>query len=76
MKRRPVIAINGSAGKSTTKEMISSILNTKWRIYKSKGNYNSFTVTRRHRKKLKNFHQAARIWYGQKREHSQTLQGA
>jgi UDP-N-acetylmuramyl pentapeptide synthase len=32
---RPVIAVTGSIGKTTTKEMIASILERRWKIFKS-----------------------------------------
>jgi UDP-N-acetylmuramoyl-tripeptide--D-alanyl-D-alanine ligase len=37
----PVIAITGSAGKTTTKEMIYSILSTKYNVLKNKGTENN-----------------------------------
>lgn len=37
----PVIGVTGSNGKSTTKEMISSILSKKWKVLKSEGNINN-----------------------------------
>ena len=37
----PVIAVTGSVGKTTTKEMISSILATKYQVLKSEGSYNN-----------------------------------
>lgn len=64
MKYRPIIAITGSAGKSTTKEMIASILQTNWTIFKTKRNFNTFHATRKHRKRLNDFHQAAVLEYG------------
>lgn len=36
----PTIAITGSSGKTTTREFISSILEIKWKILKTKGNKN------------------------------------
>jgi len=36
-----VIAVTGSTGKTTTKEMISSVLSQKYRVLKNKGNYNN-----------------------------------
>lgn len=37
----PVIAISGSVGKTSTKDMIASILSSKLRVFKTKGNYNN-----------------------------------
>lgn len=37
----PVIGVTGSNGKSTTKEMIASIISRKWNILKSEGNTNN-----------------------------------
>lgn len=37
----PVIGITGTAGKTTTKELIASILSTKYRVFKSTGNLNN-----------------------------------
>ncbi len=37
----PVIGITGSNGKTTTKELIASILNTKYRVLKNAGNLNN-----------------------------------
>lgn len=37
----PIIGVTGSVGKTTTKEMISAVLSTKYRVLKTKGNWNS-----------------------------------
>jgi len=37
----PVIAITGSLGKTTTKEMVAQILSTQYNVHKSIGNYNN-----------------------------------
>lgn len=37
----PVIAITGSVGKTTTKDMISSVLMQKYRVLKTEGNFNN-----------------------------------
>ncbi|PLT27787.1 UDP-N-acetylmuramoyl-tripeptide--D-alanyl-D-alanine ligase [Peribacillus deserti] len=64
MKERPVIAITGSAGKTTTKEMVSSILSRKWNIYKSSGNSNTTWATQKHKKNITDKHQAVVLEYG------------
>lgn len=38
---KPLIAITGSVGKTTTKEIIGDIFKTKYNILKTKGNYNN-----------------------------------
>jgi UDP-N-acetylmuramoyl-tripeptide--D-alanyl-D-alanine ligase len=40
---RPVVAITGSAGKTTTKEMAAGILARKYRVLRSVGNLNTYT---------------------------------
>jgi UDP-N-acetylmuramoyl-tripeptide--D-alanyl-D-alanine ligase len=37
----PIIAISGSNGKTTTKEMLAGILSSKFRVHKSPGNFNN-----------------------------------
>lgn len=37
----PFIAVTGSVGKTTTKEMIAQVLNTKYNVLKTKGNFNN-----------------------------------
>ena len=37
----PVVAITGSVGKTSTKDMISSVISTKYSIHKTEGNYNN-----------------------------------
>lgn len=66
--RNPVIAVTGSAGKSTTKEMIASILRRKWKVFKSPGNQNFFTHTQKYAKRFKSGkYRAAVLEYGMSR---------
>ncbi|MGR9047514.1 UDP-N-acetylmuramoyl-tripeptide--D-alanyl-D-alanine ligase [Halobacillus faecis] len=60
---RPIIAITGSAGKTTTKEMIASILNTRFNTFKSIRNRN-LTHTERYSRSIKPHHQAVILEYG------------
>jgi UDP-N-acetylmuramoyl-tripeptide--D-alanyl-D-alanine ligase len=60
----PIIAITGSAGKTTTKEMIASILSTRLTILKSEENRNTYISTKYHAKLIKPVHQALVLEYG------------
>jgi UDP-N-acetylmuramoyl-tripeptide--D-alanyl-D-alanine ligase len=52
----PVVAVTGSNGKTTTKEMVGNVLAQRWRTLKTEGNYNNrigvphtlFRLTARH----------------------------
>ena len=60
----PVVAVTGSVGKTTTKDMIASVLETKYKVLKTEGNFNSeigapMTVLR-----LNNNHEIAVIEMG------------
>lgn len=61
---KPVIAITGSAGKTTTKEMIASILRTRWRIFASYRSFNQHTCSARNVKRIRPFHRAAVLEFG------------
>jgi len=62
--RKPVIAITGSAGKTTTKEMIASILKQRWKIYKTSGNANAPRHTAVYARKIKPYHKAVVLEFG------------
>jgi UDP-N-acetylmuramoyl-tripeptide--D-alanyl-D-alanine ligase len=62
--KKPVIAVAGSSGKTTTKEMIASILRTQWKIYKSKANQNNRKAMRRHARNIRSYHRAAVLEFG------------
>lgn len=64
MKAIPTIAVTGSAGKTTTKAFISSILNTRMKIFESKDYWNTTEHTRKHAKEINHTHQAVVLEYG------------
>lgn len=37
----PIVAVTGSVGKTTTKDMIASVLSTKYKTFKTEGNFNN-----------------------------------
>ncbi|PSK01905.1 UDP-N-acetylmuramyl peptide synthase [Brevibacillus porteri] len=61
---KPVIAVTGSAGKTTTKEMIYTILNLRMPTYKSMYNKNFLGNTRAHTKRIRDEHKAVVLEYG------------
>lgn len=61
---KPVIAVTGSAGKTTTKEMIAAVLGRRWSIYKSMYNKNFLGNTRAHTRRIKDEHKAVILEYG------------
>lgn len=63
-KEKPLIAITGSAGKTTTKSLISGILREKWIIYESKDYYNTTVNTPQHKKAIEPIHRAVVLEYG------------
>ncbi|MGE5417815.1 MAG: UDP-N-acetylmuramoyl-tripeptide--D-alanyl-D-alanine ligase [Acidobacteriota bacterium] len=60
----PVIAVTGSSGKSTTKEMIAAILQNRCEIFKTPGNRNYWTATEKFAKWIRPSHQAVVLEYG------------
>ncbi|MBJ9992361.1 UDP-N-acetylmuramoyl-tripeptide--D-alanyl-D-alanine ligase [Paenibacillus sp. S28] len=66
--RRPIIAITGSAGKTTTKEMLASILKQRWRTFKSFENGNDTWYTSNYKKQIRAADQAVVLEYGMKKK--------
>ncbi|MFF2479674.1 UDP-N-acetylmuramoyl-tripeptide--D-alanyl-D-alanine ligase [Paenibacillus sp. NPDC058071] len=64
--RKPIIAITGSAGKTTTKEMLASILSQRWRTFKSFENGNDAWFISQYMKQIKAADQAIVLEYGMK----------
>ncbi|WCK52622.1 UDP-N-acetylmuramoyl-tripeptide--D-alanyl-D-alanine ligase [Aneurinibacillus sp. Ricciae_BoGa-3] len=62
--KKPVIAVTGSAGKTTTKEMIASILRRKWRIFASYRSFNQYTCSAANAIRIRPFHKAAVLEFG------------
>lgn len=60
----PVVAITGSNGKTTTKEMVYQVLATRWRVHKTQGNFNNAIGVPRTLLGLHSGHQAAVIEMG------------
>lgn len=60
----PVVAITGSNGKTTTKEMVSQILSTTWRVHKTQENFNNAIGVPQTVLGLRGTHQAAVIEMG------------
>ena len=63
-KKKPIIAITGSAGKTTTKAFIASILAKRWSIFESKDYWNTTEHTARHAQMIEDSHQAVVLEYG------------
>ncbi|MEA3577713.1 UDP-N-acetylmuramoyl-tripeptide--D-alanyl-D-alanine ligase [Peribacillus frigoritolerans] len=63
-KTRPIIAITGSAGKTTTKEMVACILSTRMKILKSQNNLNLPVHTNHYAQSISHAHQAIVLEYG------------
>lgn len=60
----PIIAITGSAGKTTTKAFLSSILSKKWTVFESKDYWNTTEHTKKHAAEINSSHQAVVLEYG------------
>src|SRR3989338_8296181 len=55
----PVVAITGSNGKTTTKEMLAAILGVRWNVLKTEGNFNNLIGLPLTLNRLESTHQAA-----------------
>ena len=60
----PFVAITGSNGKTTTKEMVASILHRSWKILKNQGTFNNLVGLPITLLQLNNTHQAAVVELG------------
>jgi UDP-N-acetylmuramoyl-tripeptide--D-alanyl-D-alanine ligase len=63
-KKVPIIAVTGSAGKTTTKSFIGSILKTRWNIFESHDYWNRTDHTQIHADEINSNHQAVVLEYG------------
>jgi len=61
---RPVIAVTGSAGKTTTKSMIAAIMRTKFIIFESSDYWNRTDHTEQHVKQIGPIHRVVVLEYG------------
>ncbi len=60
----PVVAITGSNGKTTTKELVSRVLGTRWRVLRTQGNFNNAIGVPKTLMRLHSGHQVAVIEMG------------
>lgn len=60
----PVVAVTGSNGKTTTKEMVAGVLAQRWRTLKTEGNFNNRVGVPHTLFRLTSRHQAAAIEMG------------
>ncbi|SFC78101.1 UDP-N-acetylmuramoyl-tripeptide--D-alanyl-D-alanine ligase [Bacillus sp. OV322] len=60
----PIIAITGSAGKTTTKAFLASILSKKWNTFESKDYWNTAQHTEIHASEINETHEAIVLEYG------------
>ncbi|WP_419888746.1 YheC/YheD family protein [Neobacillus niacini] len=63
-RKVPIIAVTGSAGKTTTKSFITSILKTRWNTFESKDYWNRTDHTQIHADLINSSHQAVVLEYG------------
>ncbi|MBS4199888.1 YheC/YheD family protein [Bacillus sp. FJAT-49732] len=60
----PIIAITGSAGKTTSKAFLASILAKKWNVFESKDYWNTTEHTKKHKELIEPSHEAVVLEYG------------
>ncbi|WP_339208208.1 UDP-N-acetylmuramoyl-tripeptide--D-alanyl-D-alanine ligase [Paenibacillus sp. FSL K6-3182] len=65
--RRPIIAVTGSAGKTTTKEMLASILERNRKTFKSFQNGNDIWFTSQYSKQIDSSYKAVVLEFGMKK---------
>lgn len=63
-EKLPIIAVTGSAGKTTTKAFLASILSKKWNIFESKDYWNTTEHTKKHAAEINDSHEAVVLEYG------------
>ncbi|WP_084375174.1 YheC/YheD family protein [Neobacillus soli] len=63
-KETPIIAITGSAGKTTSKAFLASILSKKWNVFESKDYWNTTEHTKKHAAEITPAHEAVVLEYG------------
>lgn len=61
---KPVIAVTGSAGKTTVKALISSILRERWVVFESNDYNNTTEKTKEHAQQISFIHRAVVLEYG------------
>ncbi|WP_432703172.1 YheC/YheD family protein [Lysinibacillus sphaericus] len=61
---KPIIAITGSAGKTTSKAFLGSVLSKKWNVFESKDYWNTTEHTKKHAEEINDSHQAVVLEYG------------